>query len=456
MGDVPEPTDADRLYHQFIQEKERKGESALDTKVWIGKFEESLSTLKDEQPVYWHILFSLADTYDSEKDKNSSDEIYKNIFRSTKSPALLRVLAGEHLLYQNEQEHRNDMPFLERLDAAIGKLGSDEKSQFMLTLHASRILWVDSVLKENKTVSARLTAEGLRQDAHRHMQDTCTLAESKLLKSASEFSRLGEEQQTLLNQMNLGLDSTLFRLGEIRCQLGLSYIQNGQNEKGKMLLESAKAALTEMLDKSGKDSLFVARAAVTLLQIQESVHGTSNKEFLQYTATLTRRLQNLDISSGKYPLQNHTFQNYLIDKAMLFGRDGTREIAAELYDMVLEQEKKFFPEKYKDNLNYQLALASGAHNLSEIGNASKMQKYITELNTCKIIDEGTTKQYVDDLVSHAKDRIKEIHYLFDALQHPSQTALFRPLIVIINVVILLLIIFLWYFTKRQAKRKSSL
>jgi hypothetical protein len=431
-GQPSQNSETNNLYLQFIQEKNRGQNSVQSNKIWIAKFEDALSNSSVADPVHYHILFSLAELYDTVGKKNLSEELYFQVFRSDKASLLLRAVAGENLVSMSRM---HPMPskfsvidFLPDFEYIVSHLGNDNKFNFLPSIQRNRILWADSILEDRQKTFKHLQSENLHQDAFFLMRETYISVIDVLLKSVTEYSLLNSEQKDSLMRLNFGIDNTLFHLGKAGYELGVLYTNNNEKDKGNSQFDLAQKVLLNLLREYGKDSLFASKAVVLFLKIQDSSRGMGNQEFVQSVKDMC-----LYVQENRVKQSMHTVHNYLLDCAMLLSKEGTREIASELYDFIISQEKKCFPNEYSSNLNYQLALASKASNFSEIGNADEMRKSIKELESCKTID-GKTQEFIADTVKRSNERV--IDTSFPVLD--SSRNLFARILLIVSGVVLII------------------
>jgi hypothetical protein len=425
-------SEAERLYAQFLHERNSDQISTANFKIWIERFETVLPKSNIADPTHYHILFSLAELYDSIKEKDISEVFYSQVFHSDKAPFLLRAVAGENILSLNRMKmvssRFNLAEFLQEFDYIINLLNKNDRVSFLTSIQRNRLLWADSILEDRRKTLNQLLKENLHQDAFVLMRDTYIQIKDMLLKSVTEYSLLNNEQKNSLMHLNFGIDNTLFHIGSAEYELGLLYTNNNEKDKGKAHFDSAQEVLLDLLKEYGRESLFASKSVVLTLKIQGFRYGTGNDEFLPYVKKMY-----LYVQHHNDKLIIHTIQNYLMDCAGTLSKDGTREIAVKLYDFIIAQEEKIFPHEYKNNLNYQLALTFKASNCAEIGNADEMQKSIEKLESCEIID-GETEKFITGIVEHSNERITDtLVPVFDS----NKYELWRIVLIFLSVILII-------------------
>ncbi|MDR0604261.1 MAG: hypothetical protein LBG80_08185 [Bacteroidales bacterium] len=435
-------SEANQCYIQYLSDKNEGGISNQTAKVWIEKFETVLPSSNTDDPAYHHVLFALAELHDILNEKDISEKLYSQVFYSEKAPKLLRVLAGENFFSLVRMQGRtlslDDEKFFLTFDSLVNNLEEKEKTLFLPTLLLNRILWTDVILDTQRKVLEQLLHENLDHEAFGLMRDSYIQIDKMLSNSLEEYPLLNKEQKENLSHLNFGIDNTFFHLGSVRYELGLIYEKYNQKDESLLQFDSAQKVLHDLLKCCGKNSLFAARAVVLSLKIQKKCHGADNQYFLQNVKKLIAFVQESNVIQSM-----HLVLNYLLDEAMLLSRDGSRDIASALYDIIIDQEKKCFPNEYKGHVNYQLALAANASNSAEIGDRNKYQQNINELNSCDVSDPST-KKVITDWVEHSNERIQITDFAFD-VQNSRSNLLF----IFSGIILIILAIFLLWTKKRK-------
>ncbi|MDO5554280.1 MAG: hypothetical protein Q4G68_11010 [Planctomycetia bacterium] len=396
LGEDQLRSPSELTYIRYVEENNKHRISVQNAKVWIEKLEEALDGAKDDK-VYYSIICSLADLHDLVNEKSVSEKLYLQAFNSTEVPCEFRIMAGENYLsraLQNEKMSPDLLNFFKSFEEFIEALPHDSRINYLPKLHINRVMYIDSLIKKSEKMCNSINVNEESDSVFDIMLNAYTTAIDIISKSISEYALLTQEQKDYLKNMDFGEDSMFYYRGKIRFDLGMLYKNNNRIAEGQSQFGAAVEDLSDALEKYGRTSNFAAKSFILLLKAEEASGKTDNVQFIQCIKRVLPFIKNMNNN-----MHYHEIHNYLLDKAMILSKDGTRDLAAYIFTVVIEQEKQYFPKEYGNHLNYQLALAATASNYSEIGDSKQMQKSLDELKSCRPLDSGTEKlitQYIEN------------------------------------------------------------
>jgi hypothetical protein len=368
---------------------------------WIGRFENELSSAKETGPFYFIGMTNLAGLYDLSKRYSESLSLLNNVFESDEAAPELRLSAGYRSIDISTSSNEGLEKTLLRLDE-FEKRVEDFKRNGVKYSHDvyDRIAFLkertkaDIIERYGMKDAEALRSQGAIEKADEVLNDHIVKANEALNQYLSELKDRPKEAESYskyLESMNWDKAGILYKSAQLSAKSAEYYSTINRDELAKKAKSAAVTHLETFFDDYPMHLRFSQHAATLLLQ-QKAPLFSSQDEYINYATGLMKKVA-----------KGHTVLIYLMSTAFEMSEDPSKLIAANnLYDLVIELEKQWFPEEYKDHVNYQDAILQKADNYLQMGDMNGAGEIINILGNLDLKGDYFRSKYERILKAYDK------------------------------------------------------
>lgn len=379
---------------------------------WIIKFESELSKTDPSDKIYYRAKNIVCDLYETAGDLATSNTQRELLFNNTNVPASTRIDAGLKLIESNERIHANPQDLL-LLSQKIQNLSRAEQlnadlnySPKLAIMRCKTIRWKCSAGQQAALVLRQQGQDALANDM---LTDTYSEALQLCENYANDWKLLPDACQRYLSALNYAPDTAYYIQGEITSTLGNHYDSMAKPILATMTRNKGQASLEVILNQYPQ-SRYSQSAAISIFKLMKS-EKASDIQFVAYAKKIIPLLR-----------PGHSVLNFISDTAMNLSRKHHGELLAnELFNLVLQQEKSWFPQEYTSHINYQISLIESTMNCIQLGSLEIAGDNIRALKQIANLDPvlKTRLQYVEKAFQRKFDRDASIVLANMNWQEPS-------------------------------------
>lgn len=356
---------------------------------WIARLEKSLNESSNSAPGYYNGLDILADLYKQSGGQEESIAIYNKIEGSGLASPDLRMAASLNIveLYKKLKNPPENIKYgyakFNGLVEEFQKMNGAVPDFFLRESYVSPAKEALYAIQHAQRESILLRNAGKKHDAEEILEKYFSSAKQLVEQYLASYN----EQEALqirdyLEFHNFDRASMQYKYAEICIPLSEFYHSSGQSERSNSILRDGIGQLSLFFENNQKHKRFSQGAAVLLLDMNSRT-GSSPKEIVDLTLKLSTEI-----------VAGHAFLNYLIDQANKYANlANAREEANELYDLLFDLEKTWFPDEYQEHVNYLVGKLEKTANLINMEQLSEAKKLLDELKALGIQEEWFSRRF---------------------------------------------------------------
>ena len=346
---------------------------------WISRFQHDLASADANDPAFYHSLNVLGDLYESTGDRRASIQVRASLLDDIRAPALIRMDAGVKAIGLMERTSGKPSLLLQMSNQVREVFTTRElgysRDAFVVPIQRLRLRSAQWTYAAGKQEADELVQQSQTAEANTRLLAAMTRADVIANEYISEWASLREAPRNQLATLNAGLESATYLRGELAEAMSRIYTQQGEATLAAATRNKGEQMLNVLLEQYPKSVRYSQPAAVLLIQMKR-VAGASDTDIVPYIRDLMSRV-----------VPGHAVLNLLSDFAMETARTPEGGVLADrLFQLLLQQEEAWFPETYRQHINYQVCLLESTVNLINMDRLSEAGDHIRKLLTLGIAD----------------------------------------------------------------------
>lgn len=355
---------------------------------WIERFEAELSKNVTEHTPHRPLMMKiLGDLYAKSGSFQAANELYLSLINDKSVNPDMRLTAAENnfsLAIQSGSSPQEMLAAHNQLkntyEAIKQKQPTFSQKSAEFVLYISEMLISRQFATYGEQQAKQLYDEGKRDEAIK----TLIRFEEESLEWMRKFqNKIEASPEKYAKDLKEGFwDRTaiLFNSAKLASEISEKYASLDQNEQAETYSKYAVQQL-ELLVGEYPNTLFTRNGGALLAKVKSNY--LKGEAYVEYVKQLAGKIE-----------PGHEYISALMEIGLKLSSNNNSLVTANhLYDLVVDLEKRWFPEEYKDHVNYQWALLEKVSNLIQLNDIQQAAQLMNELESLILKGEYFNKMF---------------------------------------------------------------